>query len=130
MPSHPRIHIFAEDADGSYRSGKATSRAEALALLDQLVPPHGQPPLTTAYKVRLCAQYQKIAALRAVREITGLGLKEAKDIVEGTRAVTLTDEQATYLRFLFERDFVYERRRWVAARDPLPTPYARIVTGE
>lgn len=42
-------------------------------------------PEATEFEVTLdeCAADKKIGAIKVVREITGLGLKEAKDLVEG-----------------------------------------------
>lgn len=39
--------------------------------------------------VAMCAAGRPIQAIKQLRELTGLGLKEAKDIIDGTRLVTL-----------------------------------------
>jgi len=60
------------------------------------------------YTIAVCHNYErymspdgrlgsKIQAVKLVRQVTGVGLKEAKDFVEGTRALRLTFSQIDHL---------------------------------
>jgi large subunit ribosomal protein L7/L12 len=54
-------------------------------------------PESTEFEVTLleCPADKKIGAIKVVREVTGLGLKEAKDLVEGAPKVVKTGVNKT-----------------------------------
>jgi len=55
------------------------------------------------YNVKVvCAGDRKILAIKTVREITGLGLKEAKDIVDGIPTVVESTKAEEFARQLAE----------------------------
>ncbi len=62
---------------------KAAPAAVAVAAGGAAAAPAEKPPEQTEFDVILAAAgSNKIAVIKAIREITGLGLKEAKDLVE------------------------------------------------
>jgi large subunit ribosomal protein L7/L12 len=67
---------------------KAAPAAVAVAATGGPAAPAEKPPEQTEFDVVLSAAGgNKIAVIKAIREITGLGLKEAKDLVESAPKV-------------------------------------------
>lgn len=67
-------------------------KAAAAAPMMMVAPAAGAAPAaaeSTEFQVTLekCADDKKIGVIKAVREVTGLGLKEAKDLVDGAPKV-------------------------------------------
>jgi ribosomal protein L7/L12 len=86
-------------AIGSLSKEQMAAVAEAMALV------HADNESAQAMvRIRIDYKEKKIACIKAVREITGLGLKEAKDMVESYawHEVTLTEFHAKWVPLIAE----------------------------
>ena len=59
---------------------------------------------------------QKIKVIKVVREITGLGLKEAKELVERSRAQKLLSSNFFPIAFLHEQTCMHEQHTFESGR--------------